>query len=124
MFPDSALSTLFTGYFAYTGESLWSDDDEAPPQVDDPVDTVLVCHLTEAFPCLNRVLLKLQNASVKLSDTILGNRLAADVYLAEQDYENAIKSSKHGLRSLKQFEDESGKTLQRCVLSFLFCYCD
>lgn len=64
----------------------------------------------------------LQNASVKLSDTILGNRLAANVYLAEQDYENAVRSSKHGLRSLKQFEDESGKTLQRCVLSFLVCH--
>ena len=58
LFPESALSALFSGYFAYTHGSLWpdgDDDDEAPRHVDDPVDTVLVWPLCRN---LNFVLLK------------------------------------------------------------------
>jgi hypothetical protein len=48
-----------------------------------------------------------------LSDTILGNRIVAELHLSREDYEDAIKTAKHGLRVLKQYQVDSGKALQK-----------
>jgi len=48
-----------------------------------------------------------------LSDTILGNRIVAELHLGREDYEDAIKTAKHGLQVLKQHQVDSGKTLSK-----------
>ena len=63
-----------------------------------------------------------QNAYSDLSDTILGNKIAAEIHLQEEDFEDTIKASKRGLRVLKQFEIDSGKTLRKSVVCFIPAY--
>ncbi|KAF9484467.1 TPR-like protein [Pholiota conissans] len=98
LFPESALSSLFRGYFAYNQEVLSEDEEEqALFSLDedvDPLDTIL-------------------NSSLGLSDTILGTRILAEVYLNELDYENAIKTSKQGLRNLNAVESDLAKSLPK-----------
>ncbi|KDR75408.1 hypothetical protein GALMADRAFT_98862 [Galerina marginata CBS 339.88] len=97
LFPDSALASLFIGYFAYKGERL-SDDEETEEifnaNDEDPVDTIL-------------------NASLTLPDSIIASRLSGDVYLTESDHENAIKTSKQGLQKLNRLESDTGKRLSK-----------
>ena len=75
--------------------------------------------LTQSTHCwYDRVLLnkicftdRFQNAYSNLSNTILGNRIMGEFYLAEEDYENAIKVFKLGLGVLDRRELDSGKAL-------------
>ena len=48
-----------------------------------------------------------------LSDTILGNRMVAELHLSREDYEDAIKTAKHGLQILKQYQVDCGKILTK-----------
>jgi hypothetical protein len=48
-----------------------------------------------------------------LSDTILGNRIVAELHLNREDYEDAIKMAKDGLKVLNQYQVDSGKTLKK-----------
>ena len=114
LFSDSALASLFKGYFACTNELVSNDDEEfplyIPPNVD-PVDTLLVKSILTHQDL--SLLIFFQNAYSNLSNTILGNRMVGEVYLGEEDYENAIKASKLGLEALDRLESDSGKVLSR-----------
>lgn len=97
LFSDSPLASLFKGYFACMNTPIADDDEELSFFVStdvDPVDTLL-------------------NAYSNLSNTILGNRIMAEFYLAEDDYGNAIKMSKLGLEGLDRLELDSGKVLSK-----------
>ena len=48
-----------------------------------------------------------------LSDSILGDRVVAELHLSREDYEDAIRTAKHGLQALKQYQADSGKTLTK-----------
>lgn len=56
---------------------------------------------------------RFQDAYSNLSNTILGNRIMGEFYLAEEDYENSIKVSKLGLGALDRLELDSGKSLYK-----------
>ncbi|PPQ64992.1 hypothetical protein CVT26_015701, partial [Gymnopilus dilepis] len=105
LFPTSALASLFRGYFAYKEEQLVEDEEDEEERElfdlvdEDPVDAVL-------------------NAASNLLDTITAHRFSADVYLGVLDYENAIKTSKQGLRKLSQFEADAAKNLSRTRTAF------
>ncbi|PPQ99738.1 hypothetical protein CVT24_009721 [Panaeolus cyanescens] len=96
LFPNSRLANLFKGYFAYYHEELWTDEEElkayALQEDEDPLDFALA-------------------AGISLPDTIIGNRLTADLYLQEQDYESAIKTAKVCLQVLQTKESETGRSL-------------
>ena len=114
LFPDSTLASLFKGYFACM-DMLVADDDEEHslyvPTDADPADTLLV--RPNLTPIRFIFTDSLQNAYSILSNTILGNRIMGEFYLAEEDYENAIKVSKLGLGMLDRLELDSGKVLSK-----------
>ncbi|KAF9562772.1 TPR-like protein [Agrocybe pediades] len=103
LFPQSALSSLFKGYFAYIGSGLADDEEEDKDLFtvgdDDPLDIVIGAYAT-------------------LDDTIIGNRILSEVYLNEVDYENAIKISKKGLRLLGKLESDTLKELSKTRTGF------
>lgn len=43
-------------------------------------------------------------------------RIVGEVYLNEEDYQNASSVAKTALELLKKIEQESGKNLHKCVL--------
>lgn len=45
----------------------------------------------------------------------MGNRIVAELHLSREDYEDAIKTAKHGLQVLKQHQIDSGKNLTKWV---------
>ncbi|CAA7259262.1 unnamed protein product [Cyclocybe aegerita] len=102
LFPETPLASLFKGYFTYWQETLAEDEEDGDLYTipdEDPLDTVM-------------------NAYTSLSDTLIGNRFMSKVYLTEFDYENAIKTSKRGLRILQQSEAETGKSLPKTRTGF------
>jgi superkiller protein 3 len=69
--------------------------------------------MTKSYPIRSIFTDRFQNAYTNLSNTILGNRIMGEFYLAEEDYENSIKVSKLGLGALDRLELDSGKVLSK-----------
>ncbi|KAF9529299.1 superkiller protein 3 [Crepidotus variabilis] len=99
LFPNTALATLFLGYYAYKQIALWDEDEEeAEIAIDDPADMIL-------------------GSYADLQDWAISSRLVADVNLDEDDFENAIKASKRGLQLLEQLELDLAKSLAKTRIS-------
>ncbi|KAF8160990.1 TPR-like protein [Crassisporium funariophilum] len=92
LFPESALALLFKGYLAFKNTPISDDEESLNDTQDDPLDIVL-------------------NAYTSLSKTIIGNRIIGEIHLHEEDFENAIKTSKLGLEVLDKLESNTGKSL-------------
>ncbi|KAF9007975.1 hypothetical protein BDQ17DRAFT_1275914 [Cyathus striatus] len=102
LFPESSISLLLKGYLNYIGVPLLECEDGQEKQennpreehVEDPLDVVL-------------------NAYSTASETIIGNRILAEIHLEEYDYENAIKVARHGLSILNKVEADTGRKLSQ-----------
>ncbi|KAH7915212.1 superkiller protein 3 [Hygrophoropsis aurantiaca] len=107
IFPDTPFSKLLSGYFLYNGVQI-SDhessdgDDKKPDENDyavDPYDKIL-------------------DAFAFLSDSIISNRIAAEVYMHELDYQISIKLAESGLELLRRYESNSGRKLEQVMKAF------
>ncbi|KAF8070280.1 TPR-like protein [Lyophyllum atratum] len=105
LFPSSPATSLLKGYFAYMNITIskQEDEDEAPAVVvgmeEDPFDTIL-------------------NAYAANPNSMIANRVLAELYVSELDYENAIKVAERGLELLKRFEDSTGRKLSSVYLGY------
>ncbi|KAG6829553.1 hypothetical protein H0H92_004222 [Tricholoma furcatifolium] len=97
-FPLSPASSLLRGYFLYMNIPLRDtdaeDDDEPVVKVEDE----------DAFDII-------LNAFTAIPNTTIANRVLAELYLAELDYENAIKVAESGLELLNRLERNTGRKL-------------
>ncbi|KAF5386053.1 hypothetical protein D9615_002427 [Tricholomella constricta] len=101
LFPSSPASSLLKGYFTYMNIPILEDDNEdeveAPQKLteaeEDPFDTIL-------------------NAYAAQPNSTIANRVLAELYIAELDYENAIKVAESGLELLSKFENNTGRRLR------------
>ncbi|KAH7923951.1 TPR-like protein [Leucogyrophana mollusca] len=106
LFPTTPFAKILSGYFIYNGIQVSDEgdsDDEArkPTEVDavDPYDTIL-------------------DAFAALPDSIIANRIAADTYLRELDYQSTIKVAESGLELLRRHESNAGRKLKQVRKAF------
>ncbi|KAF8891676.1 TPR-like protein [Infundibulicybe gibba] len=96
IFPGSPVTKLLRGYFTFYGLSgIQRSESPIEANVNDTED---------AFDII-------VNLQLTLTDCILAKRILADIYLKEEDYENAIKVSEGGLLLVSRFESENAKML-------------
>ncbi|KAG6857271.1 hypothetical protein H0H87_007104 [Tephrocybe sp. NHM501043] len=100
LFPSSSTSSLLKGYFAYmdiqlSNEEDRSEDEETPAaklDEEDPFDTIL-------------------NSFAAIPNSTIANRILAELYSTEENYENAIKVAESGLELLNRLEKGTGRKL-------------
>lgn len=100
LFPNSQLAILLSNFFLYMGNDtmrVCEEDDRVPPDSEGTYLAIL-------------------NAYSEISDTIVANRAMAEVYLKEEDYENAAKFSDHALSAVEKIEREMGVHLQTTTI--------
>ena len=93
------------------------DDDEEKPDAgleEDPLNVMLV-NSVAASTTAELIISIAQDAFSFLSHSILSNRLMANLYLEECDYENAISIAESGLELVRKAEANTGKNLKQCV---------
>ena len=54
-----------------------------------------------------------KDAFPNLQDSLLAHRILGNIYLLEEDYQNAISVSEKGLQLVRKYEVESGKNLDQ-----------
>ncbi|KAF8629112.1 hypothetical protein AX17_005698 [Amanita inopinata Kibby_2008] len=94
MFPISQLAILLKSYFSYIGSSISVDDESEIADAEDLYATV-------------------SNTYSGLSDNIIATRVLMEIYLRDQDYENAAKMAKSSLILLEKTENNIGRRLPR-----------
>ncbi|KAG6854057.1 hypothetical protein C0991_011035 [Blastosporella zonata] len=102
LFPTSPTSSLLKGYLLYMniplsgGEADSDSEAEESPALkaadEDPFDTIL-------------------NAFAAIPNSDIANRVLAELYVTELDYENAIKAAQSGLELLNRLEKSTGRKL-------------
>ncbi|KAG5653623.1 hypothetical protein H0H81_011849 [Sphagnurus paluster] len=103
LFPDSQTSSLLKGYFNYmkiqVGDEDNDDDDDEQGQGQDPFDMIL-------------------NACAEQPNSLIANRVLAELYVTELDYENAIKVAETGLGILSRIEKNTGRKLSSVGIGY------
>ncbi|KAF9451265.1 protein prenylyltransferase [Macrolepiota fuliginosa MF-IS2] len=108
LLPNSPLAKVLAGYLRYISEPVYEEEEgddgketeERTAQIDeDPFDSIM-------------------SVFSESQDKTLICRVVSEVYLIEEDYENASKVAKSGLTLLGRVEQHSGKKLPRTRVGF------
>ncbi|KAG6908388.1 hypothetical protein DXG01_004817 [Tephrocybe rancida] len=93
LFPSSPTSSLLKGYFSYMNIPLSDGDEES-----------------DADGSLN--------AFAAVPNSNIANRVLAELYVTELDYENAIKVAESGLELLNRLEKSTGRRLHHSRIGY------
>ncbi|KIJ67566.1 hypothetical protein HYDPIDRAFT_174010 [Hydnomerulius pinastri MD-312] len=104
LLPTTPLAQLLRGYFTYTDTPLTKgdDDDEHPDlslEEEEPFDIIM-------------------DAFASLSDSLLANRVAVEVYLRELDYPSVISVAESGLELVRRHEQNTGRKIREVRKAF------
>ncbi|KAG5646300.1 hypothetical protein DXG03_003897 [Asterophora parasitica] len=105
-FSSTPTASMLKGYFAYMNILLPEDEDNTEEEgkkpdesEEDPFDMIL-------------------NAYAAQPNSSIANRVLAELYVTEFDYENAIKVAEGGIELLNRFEKNTGRKLPSVRLGY------
>ncbi|KLO19533.1 TPR-like protein [Schizopora paradoxa] len=104
LFPNSSLSRLIFGFLVYSGFPTHeqSEDKRSPVEIaddEDPFDLVV-------------------DSFANVPDSIFAHRTLGQMYIDEEEYQNAISVAEKGLQLVRKVEADLGKSLEKTQKAF------
>ncbi|KIY52714.1 hypothetical protein FISHEDRAFT_69529 [Fistulina hepatica ATCC 64428] len=109
LFPALPLTGILKGYFMYMTIPLSKDDDDVSDdeekhhangdEEEDPFELILDCY-------------------DRAKTSVLANKIMADVYVHEEDFQHGVQVSEEGIRVTRKLEASYGEKLDKVTLGF------
>lgn len=103
LFPQSPLSRLISGWFAYNDIPVDGEDDDANQK-----------HTIDPEEALDEIM----GAFEESSNLILPHRILGEIYTMDEDHENTIKIAESGLELVKRAEVSRGRKFPKVRKAF------
>ena len=137
LFPSTHYTRLVRAYFTYSEIPLKEDDESdtedneptttAEAEQTDPIEEIIVCLFASlCFGCdVDPYVIASvppQSSVGLLPRSIFAHRILSEVYLYEEDYQNAIPVAEKGLSLVVRHEASTAVKLPKCVLFPFFVF--